>query len=127
MIHYGTPSKCLLIGAVMVGASGCFGPGGVLGNDDGDPDMLFVGTISVTTLTTGPSPDPDGYTVALDEARVEPIGLNSGVTFYPVPPGTYGIRLDGVDGTCAVTGDNPVFVTVKADTTVTSHFDVACP
>jgi hypothetical protein len=130
MSRYGTHSMYLVVGAAIVGAAGCLGPGGMLGNDQGgggDGDPLVVGTINVTTTTTGASPDPDGYMASLDEARVEPIGLNGAVTFSPIPIGTYGVLLSGVDGTCTIVGDNPLFVTVKADSIVTSHFDVTCP
>jgi hypothetical protein len=128
MIRWRTATKLVSITAGMVAAAGCFGPGGVLGhepNDDQDP--LVVGTISVTTVTTGANPDPDGYMASLDEARAQQIETNGTVSFENIPVGTYGIRLDGVMGHCNVTTANPLFVTLMADSSLQTQFAVDCP
>ena len=126
MIRYGRNARALTITVLVIGATGCLGPGGVLG-DDQDEDLVLVGTINVSTATTGAAPDPDGYLASLDESRVQEVGTNSAVTFVNVPAGTYGVRLDGYAGNCQVSPSPPVFVTLLPDSTITSHFDVSCP
>jgi hypothetical protein len=127
MIRYGNPLKYLSITAWMIAAGGCLGPGGVLGNDTDNEDPIFVGTISVTTATTGAAPDPDGYLAALDEARALQIETNGTVSFENIPVGTYGVRLDGYAANCEVTTPNPTFVTLLADSSIATYFDVSCP
>jgi len=127
MIRYGKRAKSLLLTAWMIAAAGCLGPGGVLGNNDDNEDPIFVGTISVTTATTGAQPDADGYLAALDEARALQVETNGTVSFENVPVGTYGVRLDGLAGNCSVTTANPVFLTLLADSTLLTHFAVDCP
>jgi hypothetical protein len=127
MIRYGEPTTVFLMGVALIAAAGCLGPGGVLGNDTDNEDPIFVGTISVTTMTVGPHPDPDGYVVSLDEARTLPIETNGTVSFEGIPVGTYGIRLDGFAANCSVTTANPIFVTLQVDSMLATHFEVACP
>jgi hypothetical protein len=127
MIRYGKPARHLLLTALTIAAAGCIGPGGVLGNDTDDEDPVFVGTISVTTATTGAQPDPDGYLAALDEARALQIETNGTVSFENVAIGTYGVRLDGLASNCSVTTANPVFVTLPPDSTLMTQFAVDCP
>ena len=127
MIRFGKPAKYLSIAALMMGPASCLGPGGVLGSDLDDEDPIFVGTISVTTVTTGAAPDPDGYVASLDEARTLPIETNGTVSFESVPAGTYGVRLDGFASNCSVITANPVFVTVRADSSAMTQFEVDCP
>jgi hypothetical protein len=128
MIRRATPTKYLLVAAGMVAAAGCLGPGGVLGNDpNDDQDPVLVGTISVTTVTTGAQPDPDGYMAALDEARAQQIPTNGTVSWENIAVGTYGIRLDGVSGNCIVDPTPPLFVTLMADSSLQTQFAVDCP
>ncbi|MGE0157958.1 MAG: hypothetical protein AB7T31_01025 [Gemmatimonadales bacterium] len=127
MIRYSKPRASVVLAALgAVAASGCLGPGGVLG-DDQDPDVFLVGTITVSTQTTGATIDPDGYQASLDEAHIQSIGVNGSVSFEAVPAGTYGVLLSGVDGSCVVTTANPAFITLLADSTVDAQFDVDCP
>jgi hypothetical protein len=128
MIRCGRPTKLVSVPALLIAAAGCLGPGGVLGNDSSnDEDPVLVGTISVTTMTTGAQPDTDGYLASLDEARAQQIDTNGTVSFENIPVGTYGIRLDGVAGHCNVTTANPLFVTLLADSSMMTHFAVDCP
>jgi hypothetical protein len=128
MSRWPTPTKYLSITAWVVATAGCLGPGGVLGNDpNDDQDPILVGTISVTTTTTGAQPDPDGYMAALDEARAQQIPTNGTVSWESIAVGTYGIRLDGVAGHCNVTTPNPLFVTLMADSSLQTQFAVDCP
>ena len=48
-----------------------------------------TGSIEITTVTTGESPDPDGYSAALDGAPGQAIGSNGTVTFAGVTAGDH--------------------------------------
>jgi WD40-like Beta Propeller Repeat len=84
-----------------------------------------TGSIEITTTTTGESPDPDGYSAALDGAPAQPIGSNGTVTFAGVPAGDHTVGLTGVTPNCTVVGENPRAVAVGADA-ARSRFDITC-
>lgn len=84
-----------------------------------------TGTIEVTTVTTGESPDPDGYSAALDGAPGQPIGSNETITFTGVIAGSHTVRLTGLAPNCTVGGDNPRIVAVGTDAARTS-FEITC-
>jgi Tol biopolymer transport system component len=86
----------------------------------------LTGTIEVTTVTVGDTLDPDGYTVTLDDAGGEAIGINGSVTILAVEPGGHDVELDGVAKNCSVSGDNPQAVTVTAGVTTPVSFEVSC-
>jgi hypothetical protein len=85
-----------------------------------------IGDIQVTTVTAGPVPDPDGYTVTVGEdARA--IGLDDMVTFEDLAPGNYTVTLSGIESNCSVVGENPVEATVTQAATTEVGFAVDCP
>lgn len=85
-----------------------------------------VGGLTVTTSTTGPSPDPDGYTIRVDEAAEQPIGANASVTIVDLSPGSHAVELGGVATNCQVEGDNPRSAEVAAGQTGAVEFQIAC-
>lgn len=85
-----------------------------------------VGTLRIITTTAGPDPDPDGYTVAVDDAAGQPIGLSATATVANVEAGSHNVRLAGVAANCTVQESNPRPVTVQADATAEIAFAVAC-
>lgn len=116
----------LLGGAVpLLAASACFDVGD-LTFDDGDDDLLLLGTIVAQTATTGPSPDPDGYVVRLDESRAQPIEINGGVTFSDLRVGGWSVSLEGVALNCAVAPSTTIDVMLFADSVFQTNFDVTC-
>lgn len=116
----------LLLGALAaVAASACFE---VADNTFGidDDDLLLVGTIIVSTNTSGASIDPDGYVAALDESRQQAIDVNGSVTFSSLKVGGYSVALRGVAPNCSVTASHPGAFQLFADSTVYTQFDVSC-
>jgi Tol biopolymer transport system component len=85
-----------------------------------------TGSIEATTSTSGPDPDPDGYTVTVDGGTPEPVGVNGTVTIPGVSAGDRSVELGDVAGNCSVTGDNPRSVTVVAGETAATTFEVTC-
>jgi Tol biopolymer transport system component len=86
---------------------------------------LGTGSIVITTTTTG-SPDPDGYTVALDNGTAQAIGTNATLTIPAVSPGAHRVTVGGLATNCRAQGDNTRSVTVTAGATVTIVFSLDC-
>ena len=63
--------------------------------DDG-PSPAEVGSIEVTTITTGADLDADGYTLEIDGADPADVGANATVTLSEVTTGDREVRLTGV-------------------------------
>jgi sugar lactone lactonase YvrE len=91
-----------------------------------DPPPVPPGSLAIITGTTGPSPDPDGYTLLLDGVEHGAIGVNATVILPGISPGSRQVGLAGVAGNCAVTGENPRAVAIMAETPATVTFAVTC-
>lgn len=91
-----------------------------------NPPAVPPGSLAIITSTTGPSPDPDGYTVLLDGVELSAIGVSATVTLPGISPGSRQVGLAGVAGNCAVTGENPRAVAIMAETPATVTFAVTC-
>src|SRR5262245_51588835 len=68
------------------------------------PQSADVGSIRVTTATTGADVDLDGYQVALDDGTAATVPPNGNVTFSGVTPGSREILVGGVATNCTVGG-----------------------
>lgn len=85
-----------------------------------------AGGISVTTQTSGPDQDADGYGVSLDGAAGVAIGVSATLSLPNVAPGAHTVGLTGLAGNCQASGDNPRSVTVAAGTVAPVAFGVVC-
>jgi Tol biopolymer transport system component len=83
-------------------------------------------SLQVSSTTTGPSPDADGYRISLDGTDQGALGQSDRVTFGSVAPGDHLLGLNGVTGNCRVDGENPRNLTFAAGESSTAAFDVAC-
>ena len=106
----------LIVGAALTGLA-CGG---------GDITTPDTGSIAVTTVTTGPEPDADGYAVAIDDGAETPIPANGTIERDNVEPGGHSIRLTGMAPNCTVAGNNPRSVSLPAGETVTVTFELTC-
>jgi hypothetical protein len=88
--------------------------------------VTATGTLLVTTATTGPSPDLDGYSLSLDGGAASPIGTSASVSFSGLAPGAHTILLGGLTGNCKAQGQNPQAITITGGETDTVAFSVAC-
>jgi hypothetical protein len=85
-----------------------------------------TGSVRITTATSGGSPDPDGYTIAIDQGNPLPISINDSRTVEGLSVGSHSVQLSGLAGNCSVSGENPRPVTVASGQTATVAFAVTC-
>jgi hypothetical protein len=84
------------------------------------------GTLRITTATSGPDPDPNGYDVAVDVGAAQPIGVNAATTLTNVSAGDHSVQLSGVATNCNVQGSNPRSISVASGATAEVSFTVSC-
>jgi hypothetical protein len=85
-----------------------------------------TGTIDVGTATSGSQPDPDGYTVTIDNAQSQPIGVNDVVSFPGIAAQQHAVALSGIAPNCSVAGLNPITVSVVPNQTTNVYFSLLC-
>jgi Tol biopolymer transport system component len=85
-----------------------------------------TGSLEITTATTGASPDPDGYTVTVDNSAPQTIGNTAALTVGALSPAAHLVTLAGVATNCRVEGDNPRQVTVTAGAASAVAFTINC-
>jgi probable HAF family extracellular repeat protein len=105
----------LIVGAIVTGLN-C--------SDDVGP--ATIGSIEITTTTSGTDPDGDGYSVAIDGGAGIAIATNGTLRRDNLPPGDHSVSLVEVAAHCAVQDANPRLVTVEAGATAQVNFTVAC-
>jgi hypothetical protein len=64
-------------------------------------------SVEVTTITTGPSPDPDGYLLSIDLGIPTPISVNATVVVENLTPSSHIVGLSDLAANCRVDGENP--------------------
>jgi hypothetical protein len=84
------------------------------------------GTIRIATVTTGPSPDPNGYRFLLDGGTAQTIGVSASATLTNVAAGNHSIRINGLAPNCKVQGTNPRSVSVTSGATAEVSFAIEC-
>jgi hypothetical protein len=97
------------------------------GCGDDDPAPPTTGQIAVTTVTTGDTPDADGYALTLDGNVAGNIGVNADVIIPDLAVADYSVGLTNVAANCTVAGDNPRTLGVTAGLSTTTTFSVDCP
>ncbi|MBA3894635.1 MAG: PD40 domain-containing protein [Gemmatimonadales bacterium] len=96
------------------------------GGADGDPTGLNEGTLEVLTSTTGFDPDPDGYTLFVDNGAPRPLSTNGADTVTSLSPGTHTVTLAGVAPNCLLGGENPRNVEIAAASVTSLQLHIAC-
>ncbi|MFL5496498.1 MAG: hypothetical protein ACJ8DC_19085, partial [Gemmatimonadales bacterium] len=85
-----------------------------------------LGTLEITTATSGPEPDADGYTVSLDGAPPEAIGTNATARHAGLAVGSHSVALSGLALNCATAGGATLTVSVTANSVAPAAFAIAC-
>jgi TolB protein len=94
--------------------------------DGGDLTNPSTGGLEITTITSGPEPDADGYAISVDQGAEVAIGVNATLHRENVQPGSHSVQLVGMAANCTVAGDNPRTVTVSVSVVATVGFTITC-
>jgi Tol biopolymer transport system component len=84
------------------------------------------GSVRVSSATSGPAPDADGYTISLDGADRGVLDADATVTLSGLTPGNHVIGLGGLAANCQIEGENRRSVTVAPGTTPSIEYSIAC-
>jgi WD40 repeat protein len=86
----------------------------------------LTGSLQVTTVTSGDTLDPDGYTLTVEGTQSQSVDINAAVTFPGLREGSYTVELSGVAKNCIVSGENPRSVSIAAGQTTEETFQISC-
>lgn len=86
---------------------------------------LGAGDISISTATSGPMPDPNGYYLVIDGVYQSNIG-SSGTVILNAAVGTHVITVVGIAPNCATTGPHQRTVDVQPSQTAIVLFAITC-
>ncbi|MFL5448268.1 MAG: hypothetical protein ACJ8A6_13585 [Gemmatimonadales bacterium] len=93
------------------------------GDDDCCAPEFGIGTLQITTVTTG---TPTGeFTIIVDGASPRVIGPTATLNITDVDEGSHVVQLTLPTG-CSAAGENPRTVTVTSQNTTTVDFAVTC-
>jgi Tol biopolymer transport system component len=84
------------------------------------------GSIQVSTATSGPDPDPDGYSVTVAEVIAGHLPPNGTLGITGIRQGQVLVGLSAVSANCVVDGDNPRLVNVTSGPAVDVAFVIRC-
>ena len=85
-----------------------------------------MGSLDITTATSGVNLDPDGYVLSIDGVVRDTLGLQDATHLDGVRPGPYAVRLSSVAGNCLVDGGTTHGVLVADGEAVTVRFVLTC-
>jgi hypothetical protein len=83
------------------------------------------GSIRVVVESSGPSLDPNGYTVSIDGTWIRSIASNGSVT-HAVTPGYHDVRLEDVSSNCVVQGDAVRVAVISGASSAEVRFTIQC-
>jgi Tol biopolymer transport system component len=82
--------------------------------------------ITITTNSSGPSLDPDGYVLTVDGSQTQSIAANGTASFSGLSAGPHSVELSEVAENCGVGSPNPQTVPVAPGGTASVSFQVSC-
>ena len=85
-----------------------------------------TGTLTIRTVTSGLSQDPDGYALDISFQGTRSIGLSETLVLSGIQPGAVTVRLGGVADNCSVIGTGEKVASVVRDTTTAIDFAIQC-
>ncbi|MBA3497280.1 MAG: hypothetical protein H0T86_09255, partial [Gemmatimonadales bacterium] len=96
------------------------------GGGGGDITGPLLGTLEVTTATTGAEPDPDGYAVSIDGTAPAAIAANATRRTSELAVGAHIVELSGLAANCTAAGGIRLSVKVSANAVAAAEFEVDC-
>jgi hypothetical protein len=85
-----------------------------------------VGSIRVTTMTSGSDPDSNGYQLSVDGGQSQSVASNATSTIGDIPAGTHLIQLSEVAGNCTAANGSSRTVSVSPGVAAVVNFSVTC-
>lgn len=85
-----------------------------------------TGNIQVTTVTSGPDQDADGYVLVVANATRGTVPANGTRTISAIPVGQFQVMLVGIAPNCAVVGTNSRLVDITFGGTADAAFTLQC-
>src|SRR3954453_6588255 len=85
-----------------------------------------IGSLRISTATTGSTPDSNGYTFALDGGAAQQIAFSATVTLDSIEAGAHALALSGLAEGCTLDGSNPRAVSVTSGSVTETVFAVVC-
>ena len=82
--------------------------------------------VQITTTTTGPDRDADGYTVVLDGALQAVVGINGSIAITRLSADSHRVALGEVAANCTIASPHPRWVTVAFGQVVPVPLAVSC-
>jgi hypothetical protein len=93
---------------------------------DSGPTPPVFGSIAIITITNGSAPDPDGYTVTVEDVENQPIATNGSLVLSLFTPQTYSVELDGIAENCVALNGRSQTVLVEPEATAEVTFEFNC-
>jgi Tol biopolymer transport system component len=88
--------------------------------------IATTGSLSISAVTSGPSPDGDGYAISIDGTDRGALGVNGAAIITEIPPGNHVVGLSGVAANCQIQGDNLRAVTIVAGAEGKLAYTIVC-
>ncbi len=85
-----------------------------------------VGSVRLTTVTTGADLDPDGYVAVIGGVPNQAVPVNGTTTIAGVREGSHTVALNGVATNCTITGAQTAVATVPIGATADVAFSIVC-
>jgi hypothetical protein len=85
-----------------------------------------TGTVVVTTTTTGPDPDVNGYGLRIDDGVPQPIGASGTISIALAAGEPHSVELTGVAGNCTLAGTAYRIAQFAPGASTTIAFEVGC-
>jgi hypothetical protein len=113
------PVLCLVAAALTASCTSGTEAGGTSSNQT-------LGAIAVTSVTTGKSPDPNGYLIAVDQGIPVEIASSGTAIVASLGIGRHDLNISDVASNCSLEGPATRSVSVRGADTVPVGFGVSC-
>lgn len=100
--------------------------GGILVAGCNTPTESSLGTIEVTSSTSGQPVDADGYAIVVDQGEQQLIAANATLTISDVPAGEHQVGIEGIASHCSLAGADARPVSVSGAGVGRVTFQIEC-